>query len=456
MHEFVHGFAQYLTKNECLVVEAGEEKELRKDIDSHRKVRYLSLLPRPDSQFSFSFCEAKYVRDLHVLKKWHQIGTILPQLLGKFTSLRALNLGESGIQELPREVGNLIHLRLLNLKKNNIKRLPETVQNLHYLQTLDLEFCDMLEELPNGMGKLINLRYLQFELVHCSKIFPKGIGGLSSLRTLTEFLVINDDGACNLCDLGDLNNLQGHLSIRWRAEVAADVKGAEKAKLKNKIHLKGLTLDFEGMKEEGAAGVIEALQPHLKLESLEIQDYRGRVFPSWLERLSKLRHLVIFRCPNFGHLPKLGNLPFLETLAMYYMPCLKKLGQEDFIGEGITIPLPSALASSSSLSGTAIIRVSFPKLKRFSLSEMEEWEEWEMMITDENEDDGIVRRIMPFLQALTILNCPKLTALPNHLLRQAPLEELHIEGCTLLRQRYSSQDGEDWHLVSHVPIISVD
>ncbi|KAL6335444.1 hypothetical protein AAG906_029687 [Vitis piasezkii] len=59
------------------------------------------------------------------------------------------------------------------------------------------------------------------------RVLPKGIGRLSSLRTLAEIAVV---------DLPNLNNLCGHLAISGLGNVR-DARAAEKAELKKKKHL---------------------------------------------------------------------------------------------------------------------------------------------------------------------------------------------------------------------------
>ncbi|KAL6334762.1 hypothetical protein AAG906_021421 [Vitis piasezkii] len=71
------------------------------------------------------------------------------------------------------------------------------------------------------------------------RVLPKGIGRLSSLRTLAEIAVVGDDDDDNSLKVGDLpnlNNLCGHLAISGLGNVR-DARAAEKAELKKKKHL---------------------------------------------------------------------------------------------------------------------------------------------------------------------------------------------------------------------------
>ena len=75
------------------------------------------------------------------------------------------------------------------------------------------------------MGELIKLRHL---LTDCVKPFPKGIGRLSSLRTLNTFVIggIHDIDGCKLGELKNLNRLKGSLTIKGLKNVT-DVREEE-------------------------------------------------------------------------------------------------------------------------------------------------------------------------------------------------------------------------------------
>ena len=77
------------------------------------------------------------------------------------------------------------------------------------------------------------------------KSFPKGIGGLTFLRTLSYFHVgVGGKGEeiCKLGELEHLNHIQGTLFILWLKNVVdlGEIKNA----LKKMIHLHNLYLLF--------------------------------------------------------------------------------------------------------------------------------------------------------------------------------------------------------------------
>ncbi|GAV75243.1 NB-ARC domain-containing protein/LRR_4 domain-containing protein [Cephalotus follicularis] len=322
MHDIVHDFAQFLTENECSVMEVNSPEESRFDFP-HGRVRHLST-SIPTSIFS-----AKDLRSLIVKNSFdHQRDRtkLLPILLfAQLTCLRSLDLYYYSLfLEIPSEIGNLIHLRYLNLAYNyGLRVLPERLYDLFNLQSLNLYNCN-IERLPRGLGNLINLRHL--ELGHGDLHFmPRGIGRCTSLRTLSKFVVSSSEDAASTGELENLNHLRGHLEIIGLGKVK-DANEAKKAQLDKKKHVKTLILDFgkhEG-RERNDGQVMEAIQPPPNLEKLVIKYYRGSsLFPdttsssSPIIMLPCLRVLEIRDCPNLMALPdQLLQATSLETLSI--------------------------------------------------------------------------------------------------------------------------------------------
>jgi hypothetical protein len=224
---------------------------------------------------------------------------------------------------------------------------------------LDVSDCRNLTNLPpRKMGKLINLRHLIYDGVEI-KSFPKGIGKLSSLRTLKEFRIggTNDSEGCKLGELKNLNHLKGYLSIEGLGNVI-DVQEAKNAKLKKKIQLRLLGLRFDGeyrrvenndelvvnalephpeleieenRRVENDELVVNALEPHPELEMLYIYWYKGTMYPNWITYLTKLKRLRLWGCDKLERLPPLGKLPFLES---FVQRSLKRMKPHSIIIEG--------------------------------------------------------------------------------------------------------------------------
>ncbi|XP_011001363.1 PREDICTED: putative disease resistance protein RGA3 isoform X1 [Populus euphratica] len=446
MHDIVHDFAQYMTKNECLTVDVNNLGEATVET-SIETVRHLSMMLSEESSFPVSIHKAKGLRSLLIDTRDPSLGAALPDLFKQLTSIRSLNLSRSSTEEIPNEIGKLIHLRHLNLASCMVlESLPETMCDLCNLQSLDVTRCRSLKQLPKAIGKLIKLRHLQ---IYGSGVafIPKGIERITCLRTLDWFTVCgggeNESKAANLRELKNLNHIGGSLKI-WNLQ---DASGAAEAQLKNKKRLLCLELNFYYNQENGI--VIEALQPPSGLEYLTICWYRGLELPNWMMTLTSLQVLTLRYCENVEVLPPLGRLPNLESLELRSLK-VRRL-DAGFLG--------IEKDENGSINDGDIARVTaFPKLKKLEIWNLKEVEE----------GDGIERRsvggedatttsisIMPQLRQSTIRNCPLLRELPDYVLA-APLQELHIRSCPNLRKRYEEEMGEDWQKISHIPNICFD
>ncbi|RVW83191.1 putative disease resistance protein RGA1 [Vitis vinifera] len=418
MHDIVHDLAQSLTKNECFILEIDDEKEVRM-ASSFQKARHATLISAGRVGFPSTIHNMKYLHTLFAAGMVNLDPTAQrppPNLFKHLVCLRALDLSVNNFfGELPWNLGKLIHLRYLNLSNNEtLTELPETICDLYNLQTLDVSRCSLVETLPQGMRKLINLRHLELD---GSGVFelPKGIGKLTSLRTLTYFRIIGD--VCKIGELKNLNSLRGGLLISGIDNVK-DAEEAGEAELKNKKHLHHLVLrGFRRLGSAASKGVTEALQPHQNLKSLSISDYDAATeLPRWIaaSSLAQLKKLEIVYCAQVTCLPPLGELPLLEILRIEGMKRLKYVGGE-FLGS-----LPTA----------------FPVLKHLSFKHMVKWEKWEVKGEEEER-----RSVMPYLHSLTTYNCPKLESLPERLLQITTLQELNILFSPTLQDRYHEETG---------------
>ncbi|XP_058079530.1 disease resistance protein RGA2-like [Magnolia sinica] len=398
MHHFLHDLIQFITKNECCIFENGKT-----DSSSVTVLRHSSFIStRETPHIPAPLCHAKKLRTLLQIG-YSEIDTIPDNLSCYAKSLRVLDFGGTGtsMKELPSSIGLLKHLRFLDLSYSWIVELPESVSNLRNLQTLKLNFCKELERLPSRMSAMVCLRHLEMKGTVKLKYLPKGLGRISSLRTLSRFIVGGHDGGCKIGDLKLLDSLQGKLEIEHLERVVS-VDEAKEAELKNKLHLLVLSLimspddalEMSGNGEvERMENVVEALRlPFANLEELEILGYIGSKFPTWIgdSSFSNLVKLKLIDCNNCTQLPGLGRLPSLEYLEI--AAGLVKLVGSEFYGNGC---------------GGCINQASFPKLKHLEFWKMYALEVWELRLEDSE--------IMPSLHSLTIRNCPKLKALPTHL-----------------------------------------
>ncbi|KAK9944749.1 hypothetical protein M0R45_010301 [Rubus argutus] len=364
MHDIVHDFVLYLTKDECFTVVvkgANERMELPGD-----EVRHLTLLFAPEGPFPVSFLNnSKSLRTLASFDS--KLTSIGIEGFSQLKCLRTLNLRSNPITEVTKEIGGLIHLRYLDLSRNHkLKELPDSLCDLFNLQTLRLEDCSNLVKLPKeeAMRKLTNLKHLYVKGCSCY-LKSKGIRGLRNLKTLDVFHVrgVDDSEGLRLEDLEKLHQLEGTLRIRNLGYVK-DASEAAKAMTNEKHILLHLELDFGcencggGRFEETTLDeeIVNALQPHPDLESLSIRwSFAKTLCPNWMMSLHKLTRLALNWCVNCEVLPPLGKLSSLELLGIYRFRKVKKVGVE-FLG--------IAPSSSSSSSGSAIF---IPEIEKTSV-----------------------------------------------------------------------------------------
>ncbi|KAJ6856122.1 disease resistance protein RGA3 [Populus alba x Populus x berolinensis] len=460
MHDMVHDLAQSLTKNECFSVDIDGVSESKIDSFSRDARHSMVVLrnfdtdPSPTTIHSF-----KKLRSLIVdgrpssMSRPSSMNAALPKLIANLSCLRTLRLSKCGIKEVPPNIGKLIHLRHVDLFDNEIRELPEEMCELYNMLTLDVSFCEKLERLPDNIGRLVKLRHLCILSWGESQFVKmRGVEGLGSLRELDEFHVSGSDKESNIGDLRNLNHLQGSLTIRWLGDVK-DPDEVKKAELHNKKHLTRLKLWFNSRTDGRIIcddKVLEALEPPPNIYSLTIYDYQGviffRVFPGWI---NKLRVVELYNWGKIENLPPLGKLPSLEELTTSLMGCVGRVGRE-FLGLGVD----SDISIGEMTSSNTII--AFPKLKSLSFFEMKKWEEWEGG-EGGNEDKtniSISTIIMPSLRSLTIINCPKLKALPDYVRQSTTLEKLAIGGSSILEEQYLKAGGEGWPNASHTPVIT--
>ncbi|KAK3219863.1 hypothetical protein Dsin_013833 [Dipteronia sinensis] len=127
MHDIVHDFGQFLTKNECFAMKDNDFGDSRINF-SFDKARHLILMVAENSSFPISICNIKNLRSLlyQFESDMNSFDGVLLELLGKNTCLRALAMGgitkfdmmtgvrysyHIKLERIPKEIRKLIHLR---------------------------------------------------------------------------------------------------------------------------------------------------------------------------------------------------------------------------------------------------------------------------------------------------------------------------------------------------------
>lgn len=412
MHDVIRSFAQYMAKEEALVVRLGQTTS---PLISSQKFRRLSIesskFESPSSlKWSSISGKQELVRTLiiHGMINFEPTTSSEPSL-SRFPSLRVLRLSHLKADRLIDSLVNLKLLRFLFLEHTDISRLPDDIEKIKFLQHVWVGGCpNFAGQLPSSMLKLEYLRSLC--LMGTRFLVPKGLGGLTHLRVLRNFPVQVDGEWCSLQELGTLSQLR-MLAIEGVEAVPSSVLAA-KAKIRDMEQLRTLILSsweryhpnprVTWLECRRLEEVFDELCPPPHLEKLIIGSYMGLRPPSWMcvalssVDFSSLRNLKMMRLPFCTQLPDgLCRLRSLEKLVISYAPYIERVGPEFQKTSG---------------------GVSFPRLQVLMLHGLQEWMEWEWENEGKGEDEGEVEVqtktiAMPSLHTLHIVKC-KLGCLP--------------------------------------------
>ncbi|XP_074306837.1 putative disease resistance protein RGA3 isoform X2 [Silene latifolia] len=398
MHDLVHDLAIYVSKDLLLIREAEDQQK-------GGDYRHLVFTSKQDEMVS-EFSESKILRKLRTISFE---GAHSRSWWVHAQYLRTLVLRNSELSELPPAIGSLQHLRFLDLSYNPIKMLPDMICKLYHLQTLGLLDCKKLTNLPLMLNRLVNLRHI---LTTTPLYASKGLAELQNLQTLPH-LALNSDQGWTIEELGALSKLGGEICIHGLEHVKTRDQ-AGKAALNKNDKVTKLTLTWTKYREETVEGysdedVLDGLQSHPGISSLEIKNFYGKSFPSWIMKmavvtqevigdrlrlLSNLTMLKLLNCSNCQTLPTLGHLPFLRTLFMSGLD-VEVIGSE-FYGSS---------AGKVFQSLRKLVISSFPQLTTWMLPTME------------------VTVVFPCLERLQVKDCPELSTIPA----------LHCESLTHLK-----------------------
>ncbi|WJX58258.1 hypothetical protein P8452_43729 [Trifolium repens] len=318
----------------------------------------------------------------------------------------------------------------LYLEDSNMTSLSKSTHHISF------DSKDLLSIDEGALKKVDSLRtFFQLNKYYTNKhhYFPTN----RFLRVLcTNFIHIPSLGSLihlslekgnSLAELRDLY-LSGNLSIQGLNNVGS-LSEAEEAKLMCKKDLQELCLSWKIRGGEftktptiiNAEQLLEVLQPHSNIKSLEINYYEGLLVPSWISILSNLVYLDLLNCENCVRLPSFGKLQSLKRLVLTNMVNLKYLDDECQDGMEVRI---------------------YPSLKKLYLNNLPSIE-------------GLLKvergEMFPCLSELSIDDCPKLglPCLPS-------LKKLTVMGCNneLLRSISTFCGLTSIYLGAHEGIIS--
>ncbi|PWA35730.1 Disease resistance protein [Artemisia annua] len=255
---------------------------------------------------------------------------------------------------------------------------------------------------------------------------PLGIGGLTSLQTLSKVIIEGDDGF-NISDLKGLVNLQSPLSIKGLDKVINPIQ-AKDASLNQKKGLCDLEMEWAnhvsedfGMpcnrvldvsfNETTEYEVLQGLKPHNKLRNLKILFYGGKQFPRWVgdPSFDQLRELTLRGCISCEQLPALGHLQSLQMLSVESLNAVVNLDS-------------MFLAHTNS-----VHHVAFPSLTVLKFKHMPRWERWSTSVGGDNATSGL----FPRLGEIYIGFCPKLAEVSIGFIPS--LRDVTIQFCGILK-----------------------
>jgi Leucine-rich repeat (LRR) protein len=193
---------------------------------------------------------------------------------------------------------------------------------------------------------------------------------------------------------------------------------------------------------KGLRNLPESMRSLTCLQKLDINWCDNLILPEWLGELESLRTLRIIGLPEMSTLPgSIQRLTSLQDLYIYYCHALHWVPEQ--LGElrslrrlqlcdlpGLT-SLPEGLQCLTSLLFLNLCNCATFKHLPESLGKL------------------------PALKTFWIQACPALTSLPCCIKRLVALEELCINNCPELVRRCKESVGEDWHLVSHIPCLTL-
>nr|XP_023887642.1 putative disease resistance protein RGA3 [Quercus suber] len=416
MHDLIHDLAEAVAGEECRLV-SFDGKNI------NEKNHHVSCPSYIDSSFRETLSllvKAVKVRTFLLTYDDHDSGALeesmLDTIILSFKSLRALDLHALKITSIPNSIEKLKHLKYLDVSFNkDIETLPDSITTLLNLQVLKLYDCKGLKELPKKFRELVSLKHLYNDGCDNLSHMPCGLGQMTSLQTLQLFIVSTSSHTGGLGELKELNNLRGTLEISHLEQLEEANSESIVVNLREKQHLENLILKWDHQDQvdnNEDEKLLEDLHPHQNLKHLEVHQYKGVKFSSWVSSLINLVDLRIVSCKRCRYLPPLSLLPSLKSLRLDTMNDLEYISDND-----MSIEVP---ASSTTLSTPF-----FPSLKSLTIERCPNLKGWwgrtgrDLVATtsastpDHQQDQSHNSLpLFPLLSYLRIRNCPKMTSMP--------------------------------------------
>ncbi|KAM3195554.1 hypothetical protein ACQJBY_071598 [Aegilops geniculata] len=375
LHDLMHDVAQEVSSLKCLTIAGPDPQETSQSVHLIRHVGiWTEMVYNEGSMERSETFEEKLekIQDGDILKSLESFMLVgaydenfsakFAKTLEKLQYVRLLRLSmHFNVDALLSSVTKFIHLRYLELRYTSQERkpLPEAICKLYHLLLLDIMHWSGLDDLPKAMSNLVCLRYLLVPGSGSLHSRISRVGQMKFLQELSEFRVQEEKGF-EISQLGSLSEIRGSLSILDLDNVKTKQKASE-ARIKDKKHLRTLSLSWGSASARGSAAVqkevIEGLKPHDRLAHLHIINYAG-ASPSWIA-MKGLESLHLHNCTGIDVLPPFEEMECLQKLSLIGMSSLRDvdidMGPEDDELELSEVEIASCSALTS-------IRLHFGKI----------------------------------------------------------------------------------------------
>nr|GLL30473.1 uncharacterized protein LOC109184430 [Ipomoea trifida] len=324
MHDIVHDFAEFLTKNECYSVVWQEDKV---KIENLRHLSWQKTGSPMDLASNYDVLGKLRTFFAKDLSPEQLTANILHEGIGNLSHLRRIDLSWIKVEELPDSICSLDNLENLNLQGCKcLSRLPEGIGNLHKLTSIDLSWCKV-EELPNSICSLGNLEILYLKGCECLSRLPEGIGNLQKLTSIDLSRCKVEELPNSICSLGNLEILylegceclsrlpEGIGNLHKLRKI--DLRRSKVEELPNSIcSLDSLqTLNLEGC--ECLSRLPEGIGNLHKLWKIDLCRSKVEELPNSICSLGNLENLDLKGCECLSRLPEgIGNLQKLTSIDL--------------------------------------------------------------------------------------------------------------------------------------------
>nr|XP_023929745.1 putative disease resistance protein RGA4 [Quercus suber] len=458
MHDLMHDLAQSIMRHECIAVESSKDVKVdNKELDNVKN------------------SEAKSAN-----------------LIGK-QNLHSLSLvwRSDNKSHVPDHVEDVFdglqphsNLKKLSINKYHGSKIPTWIQDsgLCELVEISLSCWERCEHLP-PLGKLPNLKVLEITGWHAVKYIGNEFHGddailfpslkkfrLHKMCDLEEWRTTNgrENFPClSTLEITECPKLVGIPIIPSITDLTMRRNNA--MLISSVMNLTSLSsLVIESMDDELTVLPDGLLQNHKMLKMLKISKMPNlKSLTNQLDNLSALNEFRLEYCDKIESLPEgLQNLHSLQTLYIWGCNNLLSLPRNGLQGLSLLQRLSiSSCNQFCSLSEGIQYLVALEDLdidscrKLISLPEgIQHLTALRCLRISNCEDLSSLSKQIGCLTSLSILEiwvCPNLMSIPDELQNLTALKTLIIGKCPHLEKRCKKDSGEDWHKISHIPVVRI-